>query len=88
MAQHGKQMRVGDREGFANHSVKLILLLNSNRYKVYSKTLFLSGKALHQFNILPFPNYESMTFFYKHSYLESAISAIKLEKNHTVSTSL
>ncbi len=41
MAQHGKQMRVGAREGFANHSVKLVLLANGNRYEIDSN-MFLS----------------------------------------------
>jgi hypothetical protein len=31
MAQQGKKMRVGAREGFANHSLKLDLLANDNR---------------------------------------------------------
>jgi hypothetical protein len=38
MAQQGKQMRVGVREGFAHHSVKLVLMVNGNRYEVNSKT--------------------------------------------------
>jgi hypothetical protein len=46
MAQQGKQMRVGAREGFAYRSVKLVLLANSNRYEVDSNTFFLSGKTL------------------------------------------
>ncbi len=33
-------MRVGAREGFAYHSVKLVLLANGNRYEVGSKTVF------------------------------------------------
>ncbi len=47
MAQQGKQMRVGAREGFAYHSVKLVLLANGNRYEVDSNTCFLYGKALY-----------------------------------------
>jgi hypothetical protein len=39
MAQQGKQMRVGARKGFANHSVKLVLLANGNRFEVDSKTM-------------------------------------------------
>jgi hypothetical protein len=46
MAQQGKQMRVGAREGFAYHSLKLVLLANGNRYEVDSNTFLLSGKAL------------------------------------------
>ncbi len=30
MAQQGKQMRFGGREGFAYHSIKLVLLANGN----------------------------------------------------------
>jgi hypothetical protein len=40
MAQQGKQMKVGAREGFAYHSVKLVLLANGNRYEVDYKTIF------------------------------------------------
>jgi hypothetical protein len=29
-----KEMRVGAREGFADHSVKVVLLANGNRYEV------------------------------------------------------
>ncbi len=37
MAQQGKQMRrVGAREGFAYHSVKLVLLANGDKYEVDS----------------------------------------------------
>jgi hypothetical protein len=44
MAQQGKQMRVGACEGFAYHSVKLVLLANGgNRYEVDSNTFALSG---------------------------------------------
>jgi hypothetical protein len=53
MAQQGKQMRVGAREGFAYHSVKLVLLANGNRYEFDSNKLFLSGKAIYPFKILP-----------------------------------
>ncbi len=40
MEQQGKQMRVGVREGFAHHSVKLVLLANGNRHEVDSNTFF------------------------------------------------
>jgi hypothetical protein len=40
MAQQGKQMRVGAREGLAHHSVKLVLLANGNSYGVDSNTLY------------------------------------------------
>ncbi len=33
-------MRVGAREGFAYHSVKLVLLANDSRYEVDSNTFF------------------------------------------------
>jgi hypothetical protein len=56
MAQQGKQLRVGAREGFAYHSVKLVLLATGNRYEVDSNTFFLSGTALYQYKILPCPN--------------------------------
>jgi hypothetical protein len=35
-----KKMRVGAREGFANHPVKLVLLANGNRHEVASNTVF------------------------------------------------
>jgi hypothetical protein len=56
MAQQGKQMRVGACKGFAYRSVKLVLLANGNRYKVDSNTVFVSGKALYPFKVLPCPN--------------------------------
>jgi hypothetical protein len=56
MAQQGKQMRVGARKGFAYDSVKLVLLAKGNQYEVESNTLFISGKALSSFEVLPFPN--------------------------------
>ncbi len=40
-------MRFGAREGFAYHSVKLVLLVNRIRYEVDSNTFFFqSGKVL------------------------------------------
>jgi hypothetical protein len=53
MAQHGKQMRVRARKGFPYHSVKLVLLANSNRYEVDSNTFCSSGKAIYAFDKLP-----------------------------------
>jgi hypothetical protein len=38
MAQQGKQMRFGICNGFGYHSVKLVLLANSNRFEVDSNT--------------------------------------------------
>ncbi len=49
MAQQGKQMRVGAREGFAYHSVRLVLLAEGNKYEVDSYTFFLRGKGLYPF---------------------------------------
>jgi hypothetical protein len=46
MAKQSKQMRVGAREGFAYHSVRLVLLANGNRYEVDSNTFYLSGEVL------------------------------------------
>jgi hypothetical protein len=46
MAQQGKQMILGAREGSAYHSVKLVLLANGNMYKVESNMFRLSGKAI------------------------------------------
>jgi hypothetical protein len=40
MAQQGKQISVGAREGFAYHGVKLVLLANGNRYEVDPSTIF------------------------------------------------
>jgi hypothetical protein len=40
MSQQGKQMGVGAREGFAYHSVNLVLLANGNRYEVDSITFY------------------------------------------------
>jgi hypothetical protein len=40
IAQQGKQMRVGACEGFAYHSVKLVVLANGNSYEVDSNTFF------------------------------------------------
>jgi hypothetical protein len=55
MAQQGKQRRVGAREGFANHSVRLILLANGNRYAVDFNTFFLSSKATYPLEYFPVP---------------------------------
>jgi hypothetical protein len=42
MAQQGKQIRVGAREGFTFRSVKLALLANGNRYDVDFNAVFFS----------------------------------------------
>jgi hypothetical protein len=68
MAQQGKQMRVGAREGFAYHSVKVVLLANDNRYEVDSVTFLLSGKALHPFNTVYCPA-QTLNFFDTHLHL-------------------
>ncbi len=66
MARQGKRMRVGAREGFAYHSVKLVLLANGDRYKVDFNTFFLSVKVLYPFKMLPCLNFG---FFDKYLYL-------------------
>jgi hypothetical protein len=55
MAQHGNQMRVCAKEGFAYISVEVVFLANGNRYEVDFKTLFLSGEAIYPFKALPSP---------------------------------
>jgi hypothetical protein len=57
MAQQGKQMRVGAREGFPYRLVKTVLLANGDRYGVDSNTFSLSGKALYPFEILRCPSF-------------------------------
>jgi hypothetical protein len=66
MAQQGKQMRVGAREGFAYPRVKLVLLANANRYEVDSNMFFLSGKALYPFKLLLC---STLTFLDTHTHL-------------------
>jgi hypothetical protein len=39
MAQQGKQMKIGAREDFIYHFVKLVLLANVNRYEIDSDGL-------------------------------------------------
>jgi MFS superfamily sulfate permease-like transporter len=56
MAQQCKQMRVGAWKGFAYHSVKVVILANSNRYDVDSNKFFLGGKAVYPFEVSPCPN--------------------------------
>jgi hypothetical protein len=41
MAQQGKQIRVGAREGFAYNSVKLVLMVYGNQYEVDFNTFLL-----------------------------------------------
>ncbi len=55
MAQQGKPMRVGAREGFVYHTVKLVLLANDNRYDVDSNTYFQAVRH-YQTDVLPCPN--------------------------------
>jgi hypothetical protein len=40
MTQQGKQMTVGAREGFAQHSLKVVLLANGNRCEDDSDQFF------------------------------------------------
>ncbi len=49
-------MRVGAREGFAYHSLKLVLLGTGNSYEVDSITLILSNNAFSPSTMMPFPN--------------------------------
>jgi hypothetical protein len=49
MSQQGKQMRVGARESFAFHAVKLVLIANGNWYEVDFNTFSLCDKALYSF---------------------------------------
>jgi hypothetical protein len=46
MAQHGKQLKVGAREGPAYHSVKLVLLAKCNSYEVDCNTFFSEPESL------------------------------------------
>jgi hypothetical protein len=52
MAQQGKQMRVGAREGFGYHSVKQVSLANGDRDEVDSNNFFLRVKALYPFKVI------------------------------------
>ncbi len=72
-------MRVGARKGLAYHSVKLVLLANGNRYEVDSNMLFLSGKVLYPFNVLPCPNSD---LFDTNSHLNQVIKQHKV--NHVL----
>ncbi len=47
MAQQGEQMRVGAREGFAYHSVKLVLLANGRSEDWLVLTLTFLDTRLH-----------------------------------------
>ncbi len=68
MAQQGEQMKVGAREGFAYHSVKLVLLAKGNRYGVDSNTFFPSGnKRNFTFRIEPSGKNHKSNFFRKNS---------------------
>jgi hypothetical protein len=53
MAQQGKQGIIGVCEGFPYNSVNLVLLANSDGYKVDPNMCFSSGKAFYPFKILP-----------------------------------
>jgi hypothetical protein len=71
MAEQGKQMRVGAREGFAHNSVKMVSLADDNRYEVDSNTFFflLAVKLVIHFKYCPVP---TLTFYFDtHSYLRS-----------------
>jgi hypothetical protein len=54
MAQQGKHMRVGAREGFAYHSVELSLLANGKRYEVnFNPSFFIKRKNPLSIRVLP-----------------------------------
>jgi hypothetical protein len=55
MAQQRKQMNVGAHEGFAYHSVKLVLPVNDNRFEVDSNTFFKVIKPSIHFNYCSVP---------------------------------
>jgi hypothetical protein len=74
MAQQGKQLRVGAREGFAYHSVKLVLLANGNRYEVDSNTFSLRGKALYLFKVMSALNSD---LFHMHSFVSAVCAGDK-----------
>jgi hypothetical protein len=62
-----QQMRVGAREGFAYHSVKLVILPNCYRYDVDSNSFFLLVvTASTNLKYCPVP---TLTFIDTHSYL-------------------
>ncbi len=67
MAQQGKKMRVGAREGLAYHSVKLVLLANGSRYDVDSNMILSKWKTLYVFRILACPN--SDLFFFSRTFV-------------------
>jgi hypothetical protein len=56
-------MGVFARDGFAYLSVKLVVVANGNRYEVDSSTfVFLSGKALHPFRVVPCHNFDLIEY--------------------------
>jgi hypothetical protein len=61
MAQQGKQVIVGAREGYAKHSVELVLLYNGNMYEVDINKLVPNRKAVYLFKLSACPNSELMT---------------------------
>jgi hypothetical protein len=63
MAQQGKRVRVGAREGFAYQSVKLVVRANSSRYEVDSNRFFFSFKWLSFLFILEYYHVPTLTFF-------------------------
>jgi hypothetical protein len=51
MAQQGKRMRFRACNGFAYHSINLVLLANSNRYEVGSTKFFVRSRALYSLEV-------------------------------------
>ncbi len=64
MAQQGKLMRVGAREGVAYHSVKLVILANGNRYEAHMN-MFKVRFSIRSRNC----HVPTLNFYDTHSYL-------------------
>ncbi len=69
MAQQGKQMRVGAREGFAYHLVELVILANGNiRYEADSNMFFSKWQnPLSIWSIAPFELWSFLTHIHIYS---------------------
>ncbi len=61
MAQQIKQMRVGACDGFAYHSIKLVLLANGNRCEVDHNTLVQVVKSCIYLKYCPVPTLTFLT---------------------------
>jgi hypothetical protein len=56
IAQQGKQMRVGARQGFAYNSINLVSLATVTVMRLNPVCIFMSGKALYPFKVMPCAN--------------------------------